>query len=75
MAVVILIQLEETGVVVDISCGVLQHRALEWNGMGYSRVLKAEKQRQRKYRKEEMNRAPGMASTALSNTRGSFSRI
>ena len=35
MAVVILIQLEETGVVVDISCGVLQHRALEWDGMGW----------------------------------------
>ena len=45
MAVVILIQLEETGVVVDISCGVLQHRAFEWDGMGSRRVLKAEKLR------------------------------
>jgi hypothetical protein len=45
VAVVILIQLEETGVIVDISCGVFQNRALEWDGMGCSRVLKAEKQR------------------------------
>ena len=36
MAVVILIQLEETGVVVDISCGVLQHRAFEWDGLGWN---------------------------------------